>query len=227
MESSIIQKLASLGCFFSNDESRIEADPEQTIIDALEYFWSDKKVFTMLIGLLKFRLYHLVNTKRLGTLALNISGEKQVLLAVISSKVARHTGDIRYGQLAARLRKKKPLFKKWPKEYSDSFYLNRKGVDKDFKKFKVTVPDFFDQQSEKKFKPLKRIYSENLWLKVRAIAGPDYRADAIYLRSRGAIKTQSELAKTLGCNKSSISRFWNSIQDIDLIHLGISTGGNP
>ncbi|MDC0980313.1 hypothetical protein OAQ84_01115 [Bdellovibrionales bacterium] len=215
MQNSIIQKLSSLGCNFALNKKNLVVDPEKTIIEALDYFWIDKKIFTMLIGLTKHRIYHIVNTKRLYSLSANLSDSKKALLGVLALKVANHSKDDRFKELSDKIKRTNVKINKCPKQYSDPFYLDRKGIDKDFKKFKLTVADFFDEQPEKKFKTLKKIYSENLWLRLRALIGPEYRADAIYLKVSGLAGNQIQATKILGCNKSSTSRIWASIRNID------------
>ena len=102
-----------------------------------------------------------------------------------------------------------------PSQYKDLFYIQRKGVDKDFNKLKLKLADFFDIQPEQKFETFPKIYKENLWLRLRALIGADYRADVIYLKMSGLAKNQVQAAKVIGCNKSSVNRIWNSIEDFD------------
>ena len=99
--------------------------------------------------------------------------------------------------------------------YGDLFYINKKGIDKDFKKVGAHVANFFEEQPEKKFKLLKRIYKENLWLRLRGISGADYRADTLFLIKAGLANSQSEVSQKLKCNKSTVSRIWTSIKGIE------------
>jgi transcriptional regulator with XRE-family HTH domain len=213
--NNIFQKLTSLGCRFAVDSSATLPDPEATIIEALDGFTDDKKIFTMMIGLLIFRLHHLINTQRLLALAADLDNNKKILLIVVCIKVARATNDQRYLLVARRLRVSKMTLSKYPTRYAEPFYLKRLGVDKDFKKFNVRLANFFEIQHEKKFKSYAEIYTENLWLKLRALIGPDFRADAIYLKASGRAKNQIEAARIIGCDKSSISRIWSSIKSIE------------
>lgn len=211
---NIFIRLSSLGCNFALSNSSIEADPEKTIIEGLDYFWSDKKVFTMLLGLLRFRIFHLINTKRLYALSNNLSSDKKALLAVVAIKVYKYTADSRYRILFQKLKKDSRELKNVPLAYQDSFYIGRRGVDKEFNKLNARVANFFDDQTDKKFKTQKLIYSENLWLKLRALVGPEYRADVIYLLFRKRAASQSDAAKILGCHKSSISRIWGVLPEL-------------
>lgn len=216
MEADIIKKLSSLGCAFAKQNFAEMVDPEKTIVEALTYFWIDKKIFTLLIALLKYRIPHLINTSRLYSEIQKQDDDIKILLKVIALKVARQTKDTRYIDLAKKIKVKTKL-QNIPDNYSDEFFIKKNGIDKDFKKVGVKVADFFDFQTEKKLKPLKKIYMENEWLKLRAISGADYRADVIYLKKTNKNFTQTEIAGLLGCNKSSISRIWSSIKDIDTI----------
>lgn len=220
MTDSLIVKLSALGCNFALQERGTIADPEKVILESLIFFWRDKKIFTMLIALLKYRIHQLINVKRLYSLSKNLDSEKKAVLRVLALKVYRHTGDVRFEELGKKLKKKNVKIKNYPKMYSDDFYKKKKGVDKDFSKVGIKVADFFEEQPEKKLKTIKRIYHENEWFRLRAISGPDYRADTLFLLKKGLAKTQSEVSGWLGCNKSSISRIWASVKNIeDLVVL--------
>jgi len=225
--SEIILKLESLGCMFATTKPEIVADPEKTLIEALDCFWTDKKIFTMLLGLLKFRISHLINTKRLLVLASGLDLQKQLVLSVVAKKIARTTGDKRFAKLSLELKKRNARLSP-PGKYQDEFYINRKGLDKDFASVGARVANFFDEPVERKQKPLNRIFKEHPWFRLRAIAGPDYRADVIYLKLAGLSKNQIEAARFLGCHKSSISRVWASIGDIHALTfiLGHSVFGD-
>jgi len=221
---TVISQLACLGCNFAAYPNKIHpVDPEKTIIQALDSFWTDKKVFTMLIGLLKYRIHPLINLPRLYNMALILENDKKILISVLLFKVAKATKDDRYKFYANKIKKKTRSYSYFPKEYSDTFYIQRNGIDKEFKKFNLNLADFFDIQHEKKFAPMIKIYSQNPWLRLRALIGTDYRADIIYLKISGVISNQAEAAKIIGCNKSSVSRVWNSIKGFDeLAQLGSS-----
>jgi hypothetical protein len=215
MNRSLQNDLSSLGCNFAIQEFGRVADPELTLIHALDFFWRDKKMFSMLIALLKYRLHHLINTKRLFVLSKNLSSDRKILLKVISKKVAAFTGDLRFLELDKKIEVGKKHRLTIQKKYQDPFYVQRRGYDKDFGKLGYNVAQFFDDQPERKLKTFKRIYSENHWLRLRALVGPDYRADALYLLKTNPTTTQSDLAKILGCNKSSISRIWSSLKNVE------------
>jgi hypothetical protein len=203
-----------MGCNFAAGASTQTPDPEKTILEALDAFWVDKKIFTMLIGLLVHRLYALINTQRLLILSKNLPEPKLALLAILSHKVARHTGDKRFLELYKKLKHTRGKLIDCPKQYQDPFYIARKGADKDFKKMLVAVADFFEPQHEKKFKSMELILSENPWLRLRAIAGPEFRADAVYFKVIQGVDSQAEAVKLIGCNKSSVSRIWQSIDGL-------------
>ncbi|MBT4762876.1 MAG: hypothetical protein HOO06_14375 [Bdellovibrionaceae bacterium] len=213
--NQILHSLSSLGCNFILYKQGLEADPEKTIIEVLDYFWIDKKIFSMAVGLLRYRIHHLINLKRLWLLSEDLDEDHKAVLAVLTLKISKFTGDERYLHFSKKLRFKKIKINDYPKKYSDPFYIQRKGIDKDFKLLKVTVADFFSDQPERKFKTLKNIYSSNKWLRIRAIVGPEYRADTLYLTSSGKACSQADVVSILGCNKSSISRIWSSLGDME------------
>lgn len=220
MDRSLQSDLSSLGCNFAVQEFGQVSDPELTLIQALDSFWQDKKLFSMVISLLKFRIFHLINMKRLFALSKNLDSDRKILLKVVSKKVGAFTGDVRFLELDKKIKVKKDHRLTVPKKYEDPFYIQRRGCDKDFAKVGCKIAHFFEDQPERKLKTLKRIYSENQWLRLRALVGPDYRADALFLLKANPKRTQSDLAKTLGCNKSSISRIWSSLKNVeDLVSL--------
>ncbi len=218
--STILKKLSSLGCNFVVGGSDLNSDPEQTIIDSLAYFSIDKKVFTMLIAVLKFRIHHVINIKRLHLLSKDLDEDSKALLRVVALKVARHTSESKYIELESKLSKYKLNLSKVPEKYREAFYLQRRGVDKDFKKVGVLVADFFEDQPERKLKTLRMIYSQNNWIKYRALIGADYRADVFYLMKFRNAQSQAEVSNILKCNKSSVSRIFASFGNIeDLIEV--------
>ncbi len=219
MSSQILKDLSSLGCNFAISEDSISADPEQTVIRTIDYFWQDKKIFTMLIGLIKFRLFHLINVQRLLILSKNLDSERKAILAVLSLKIFRHTQDERYQMMYNLFKKDNLKLTRIPQNYQDPFYISRRGTDKEFKKIKIEVADFFNDQHSKKFNTLERILAKNSWLKYRALIGPSFRADIIFLFIEKKMRSQSDICKLVGCNKSTVSRLWRSIQELQHFSL--------
>lgn len=212
---SIYSKLEVLGCNFAVTAEVNSIDPEKTILEALDYFWEDKKVFTMLVGLMKYKIYGLINTQRLSLLSQNTSEEKKALLAVLALKVFNETKDIRYKKIFNKFKICRLNRNNIPEKYLEKYNLEKKGHDKEFKKIKIQLVNFFNDQPARKFKNIIQILKSNSWLKYRALIGPEYRADLVYLKVTGQINNQKDAVDVIGCNKSSVSRLWKTLSFID------------
>jgi hypothetical protein len=68
-----LNNLASIGCGFRCNIPKEAADPERVLLDGLRYFWTDEKLFAMLLGVLVNRIHHLIHVERLVALAQNLS----------------------------------------------------------------------------------------------------------------------------------------------------------
>jgi len=96
------------------------------------------------------------------------------LLKILVRKIAIHTKNRRFLDLEKKIKFKRGHQMKMPKIYTDPHFVERKGLDKDFRKFGIKVANFFEDQPERKLKTMKRIYFENDWLKYRALIGPAF-----------------------------------------------------
>ena len=169
-----------------------------------------------MICLLKFRIHQLINTQRLYSKSKLLDADHRILLAVVAAKVYQYTKDERFLILSKKMRCRSKKLSKYPKSYSSPFYKKRRGIDKEFKKFGAELADFFSVE-EKKFNSLAKIYSGNSWLMLRALVGTDYRADVIYFKTLDTDISQTKIVKKIGCNKSSVSRIWNSTKGVEQI----------
>lgn len=213
-----------MGCQLALGPSERTPDPEKTIIQCLEFFWLDKKFFTLLLGLVKYRLTPLVNEKRLIDLGQKLDSNRRALLFVLMHKAHAHNNNPRARRIARAIWKKGLTLSTIPENYQNDFYISRKGVDKDFLRVKAKVAGFFDDQPEKKFQTSGQLYHSNPWLRLRALIGTDHRSDVLFLKASESQLSQREIVDRLGCHKSSVSRILASIKDFgDLSHFILST----
>lgn len=201
--------LASIGCGFRTDLPKFPADPEQTILDSLDFFWSDEKLFVMLIGVLSHRISSLIHVERLVSLSKNLTKDQRIVLMVIADKMIK-LGDRRYKLIEQKLKRRGMKLSNFPKLYSSPFYLEKHGTDPSFKKYGSKIPNIFNEDP-KKFFTLKHIVSNHPWLKIRALVGANYRADLIYLKSAGIVESPASSYKIMGCERATAYRLWDSI----------------
>ena len=208
-----LKKLASLGCGFKVDYLDLASDPEQTIIDSLNFFWTDEKLFIMLIGVLKHRISDLIHVERLVSLAKKLSNDELIILMVIADKMVR-LGDRRFKLVEQKLKRRGMKLSKSPnKLYSGKYLLDKWGLDPSFKKYKIIVPKLFEE-AEKKFFNRKHILENNPWLRIRALVGSNYRADLIYLKSANIVDSPAKAYKIVGCERSTAYKIWDSISEV-------------
>ncbi len=132
---------------------------------------------------------------------------------VLSDKMVQ-LGDRRFKLVEKKLKRRGNKITKIPDLYSSKFYLEKWGIDPNFKKYKIIVPDFFKEDS-KKFFTLKTILAQHPWLKMRALIGANYRADLVFLKYSGAVKSPAEAYRMMGSERATAYRLWNSIALIE------------
>ncbi|USN47508.1 MAG: hypothetical protein H6626_15245 [Pseudobdellovibrionaceae bacterium] len=210
---TIIQDLASLGCGFYSNPPQEVPDPEKVIINSLKLFWTDHKLFTMLLSTLTHRIHSLIHVERLLSFAEDISDDERIILMVIADKMV-DLGDRRFNLLITKLKKRGLRVSSIPEIHTQPYFIKKWGLDPNFLKFKIEVPKYFEQP-EKKFYTLRGILDSNPWLKIRALVGANYRADLIYLKFSGRVKTPTEALQVLSCSKATVYRLWDSISLVE------------
>lgn len=216
-------KLFSLGCAYSLSHKPAPPDLENTILDGLQFYWKSNDLFFMLYGLLVHRVGHLVHTERLVILAKkrNLEGDHLTLLLCLSQKLM----DQGYGSFESVIRKlsvKGLKFKSLPESETNSFLIERWGVDPIFKTFGGEVRTL-PLEDSKKFFLLERVFKENPWLALRALVGANNRADILYVKTQGIVPTANQASKYLSCSVDAAYRYWNAAKDIKRIKLSIKT----
>ena len=208
----IIKKLSSLGCAFNVKPPSVPADPEHFIIESLRFYWDYNDIFFMIYSLLENRISHLIHIERLANLAKNsyIKPDEQILLIALCNKLAEQ-GDHRFELISKKLYKKGLKMCSPPKNECSPHLIQMWGMESSLRPFGIKVRSFY-KVNEKKFLTLKEICKRNLWLKLRAMIGPNYRTDILYLKSTGIAKTAYQAAKIANCNISTSTRIWKSVE---------------
>ncbi len=215
----IVSKLTSLGCAYSVALPKEIADLEKTILQCLKYYWVSNDVIFMLYGLLKHRLGNLVHIERLIILAKKeklIDDELVVLLAL--SEKLMEAGDKRYEAVIRKLKRKNLKMSSPPKSEKDSYLIERWGLDTILEKYDVNVR-LWSAEPEKKFLTMKGIFKINPWLALRALVGPNNRADIIYLKLYQIVPSANQAMSYLGCSKDAAYRHWNATENVESLKI--------
>ena len=209
-----IKKLFSLGCAFNVKSPLVPVDPENYIIEILRFYWEYNDIFFMIYSLLENRISHLIHVERLANLVEKayIKPDEKILLIALCNKLAEK-GDHRFKLISKKFYKKGLQMRKPPKNECSAHLIKMWGTETSLLPFGVKVRSFY-KVSEKKLFNLEEIYKRNIWLKLRAMIGSNYRADIIYLKSTGMAKTAYQAAKIAGCNTSTATRIWKSVESV-------------
>lgn len=215
----IVSKLTSLGCAYSVAPSKEIADLEKTILQCLKYYWISNDVIFMLYGLLKYRLGHLVHVERLIILAKKekLTDDELIVLLALSEKLMEN-GDERYEAVIRKLKRKGLKMSSPPKSETDSYLIERWGLDTNLEKYGVNVR-LWSAEPEKKFLTMRGIFKINPWLALRALVGPNNRADILYLKLNQIVPTANQAMSYLGCSKDAAYRHWNATENVESLKI--------
>ncbi|MCB0408537.1 MAG: hypothetical protein KDD34_10050 [Bdellovibrionales bacterium] len=222
----VIPGLTSLGAAYYYDGKITieESDPELVILKSLKYYWNENDVFFMLYDLLMLRIAPLVHVERLVKMAKTglLSQDELILLIVVADKLVAK-GEHRFKMVRKKLYKKGMKIQKLPRLHSRPSFVKHHGAEEAFLEFGASVRKFL-APSDKKLLTLKAILKRNGWLKLRALMGPNYRADVIYLRSSGAAKNVSEAARMALCDYTATYRILKYSEELEHLEkvLGVS-----
>lgn len=208
----IIRQLVSLGCAFNVKQLEKPADPERCIINSLKFYWEYNDIFFMVYSLLKNRIAPLIHIERLVNLTMNasITSDERALLIALCNKLATY-GDHRFTLVSKKLHSKN-LKMRYPPINECSIHLIKIwGQESHLVPFGIKVRSFYEID-ERKFLTLQEICKRNVWMKLRAIVGSNYRADIIYFKSMGIAKSAYQAAKMVGCNTSTATRIWKTLE---------------
>lgn len=192
-----------------------DLDPEIIFLKTLKHYWDANDVFFMLVDLLTFRIGSLIHVERLLKLSQSglLTNDETILLIVTCDRLVLG-GDHRFRIIRRKLYSKGMTLHKLPKLHGGKHIVKAHGAEPGFLEFGAKVRKFVEP-SEKKLHPLKTIFSRNPWLKMRAIFGPNFRADISYLILSNQAKTAYQAGKIAGCGNTSAYRLMKYIKEFD------------
>jgi len=204
----------SLGIAFAfNQSGTRNADPEKTLLQTLCEFQNDRKMLTLVMGWLRdYR--HLIHVERLKALANKLSASELAWLGGLASHQAE-AGDARWKNLVQFVERKlgKPL-PNFTSSRLDELQSERVGEDRFFKRFGLHVPRT-EPADSKKLRPLSAGIMANIWLRMRALFGTNWRADTAVVLLHGVAKNAYQTERILGCSRETAYRNWRSLIEAD------------
>jgi len=209
------EKLLSLGFGFHGKPPKKSADPEQAIVDLLPSFFEDRKLFRMLLVWLD-TVSDFIHIERLRPLSKNLSPNLKLVLGALSLKLTPK--DRRWKLISERIKlelKDTKLDFNVPDEYKDPFLMKKHGQDKEFAEFGIRVATLAPE-NPKKIMTLRWILQSNAWLRLRAVMGPNFRADTAYLFVTETAKGPAEAARILQCARDTAYRNWRALEEAEV-----------
>ncbi len=204
--------LIALGFGFYGSSATLAPDPEKTILSIIRLFDEEVKVFHMLLAWVE-RFGDLLHVERFSALSSGLSGRELIILGVLAQKRVS-AGDYRFRSLAQKIMKLAPSSEKpWPGQ--GQYLIEKNGVDPEFKLFGVTTSRFLPSET-KKLLERSWILKKNLWFRLRALLGANFRADIAYLRLSGLAKNAYVAMKLLKCAKETSYRLWGQLDEADV-----------
>lgn len=208
------RELLSLGFSFHGAAKGDAADPEQTVLRLLCAFYEDRKLYRMLLTWLE-ATSHLIHMERLNALAGGLPPGLRIVLGATAFKLSpidRRWKAVAEAMVKATDRKGPPVSA--PEGYADPFLISKYGIDEGFREFGVKIAKIAPED-RKKIRSLKAILQNNDWLRIRALIGPNFRADIAYLYLSNRVHGPADAARFLKCSKDTAYRNWRAIEDAD------------
>lgn len=202
----------SLGIAFALNQSEVKhADPERTLLRTVQEFKDHRKMLKLTLAWLK-EFGELLHVERLKALSEELTLVELAWLGGLSShRIA--DGDSRWKSLLhwieSRIGNPKAVF---PTSRLDELQTQRMGEDPHFKKFGLLIPRA-DAADSKKLRPFADAVSGNLWLRMRALFGTNWRADMATVLVLGLAQNPYRAECILGCAKETAYRNWKSLKD--------------
>ena len=100
--------------------------------------------------------------------------------------------------------------------------LERCGIDPHFEKYGVEVRAW-TAEPEKKFLTMSGIFEIHPWLALRALVGPNNRADILYLKMHKIVPTTNQTMSYQSCGKDTAAyRHWNATESVDVLKIVVN-----
>ena len=136
------------------------------------------------------------------------------LLGGLFLKVRNHTKDHRFDSLLRQIRgnfgKHCPSF---PTLSDHPFFIERHGLDEDFKDFGIEVAQV-NAASSKKILSESQLININLWIHHRCLFGVNFRADVATIMKLHNPPNGYQAAKLAGCSINAGYRHWRDLEKV-------------
>ncbi|MCC7441964.1 MAG: hypothetical protein IT285_10035, partial [Bdellovibrionales bacterium] len=191
-EDALRDAWESLGVAFAENQSGVrDADPERILILSLPEFREDRKLLKLVMAWL-IEYGDLLHVERLRSLARELPVESLTWLGGLANHQAYGSGskgDRRWLALLNFIKERiGPIKKQVPASRLDELQAKRVGADKGFGSFGILVPRL-EPADPKKIRSRQAVLQENLWLRMRALMGSNWRADVASVMVLGVAKT--------------------------------------
>lgn len=207
--NNLRERLVSIGCAYALRTPAIPQFPEETIVEGLNYFFEDKSILTMTVGVVEYRLHSLLNIEKLISLAKNSDPNSRVLIRYLSQRLVLQ-GHKRFQYILNELKSYKQDKIEVPESYTKKRLLKLWGEDPAFKKLGYVAANFFNEKPGK-FYELGMILKMNPWLRIRSVAGPTHKADICYLKATKQVRCPQDVVKRLQCQRATAYNLWREM----------------
>ena len=216
---SLRADLISLGFAFYGEPSKISPDPEKVILGAIGLFREDQKLYRMLLAWLD-RFGDLVHVERIASQLDDLSDFEKLILGVTALK-RFNAGDHRFKVISEKIKKLK-LKSNLRISGDDDYLIEKHGLDPEFKVFGIRTAMILPSEN-KKLLDRKAVLKNNLWLRLRAFLGSNFRADVTYVKIMHLTHNAYGAMKLLNCSKETSYRIWGCLEEAEVEGL-ISIG---
>lgn len=207
--------LVSLGFAFNGEPSKIPPDPEKTLALVMKLFREDQKLYRILLSWLD-RFGDLIHVERIDFFLNDLSDEEKLFLGVTALK-RLNSGDYRFKAIATKIKKLKIKIES-PLSGQDEFLISKYGEDVEFLSFGIRTSKIEAAES-KKLMQRKWVIESNLWLRLRALLGSNFRADIAFVKIMKLAKNPYGSMKLIRCSKETTYRIWHSLEEANLESL--------
>jgi hypothetical protein len=219
MESRSFQEiksdLISLGLAYYGEPSPQPPDPEKLIIETICLFREDQKLYRMLLSWLD-SYGDLVHVERLIHFLKDLNDEEKLFLGVTALKRV-NAGDHRFKVLFERIKRQKPKLGA-NLAGQDEFLIEKHGIDSEFETFGIRTSTI-DPSEKKKILQRTKVVENNLWLRLRALLGSNFRADVAFIKLSKLALNPYQTMKLVGCSKETTYRIWKSLEEAKIEEL--------
>lgn len=175
----LLSRWVSLGIAFGRDKTKEDQDIEQTIIDTLPFLCGDLKLLNLLLTWLD-EMGDLIHLERLKTLATVLSPEDLAFLGAIAEFTRKRFKNWRlistFAQKKLRYMFSRGFASGLPERMTISVDMGQTKADPAFDRFKLKIPTI-ESSDKKKLIPRRYILEDHKWFSMRALIGPNWRAD--------------------------------------------------